>query len=148
VTLTNVLLAHVAKASAMVVLPAAVLAWLLLGADAAIGLTGGAFITIADMTAMIFLFGELLRSGPSRERKILYTILIVLKLVVVGALLWLALSRFGLSPLGVVLGIGVGLLATVIGASWGSSSRAGQEAIAKAEADIAKEMEDSSNQVR
>jgi len=147
-TLTNVLLAHVAKASLMVVLPATALVWLLFGDSAAIGLLGGALITIGDMTAMIYLFGELLNAARSRERKVFLSILIVLKLTVVGGLLWLALSRLDLSPLGVVLGIGVGLLATVIGASWGSASRAGQEAIAQAEADIAKEMEDSGDQTR
>jgi hypothetical protein len=147
-TLTNVLLAHVAKASLMVVLPAALLVWLLLGANAAVGLIGGALITVGDMTAMIYLFGDLLRPSTTKQRKVLVAVLISAKLVVVGAVLWLALSRFGLSPLGVVLGIGAGLIATVAGASWGSSSRAGQEAIARAERDIAKEMEDSGNQTR
>ena len=147
-TLTNVLLSHVVKASAMVVLPAALIVWLFLGANAAVGLIGGAVITIGDMTAMIYLFGDILRPNITRERKILLAVLIGVKLVVVAAILWLALSELGLSPLGVVLGIGVGLLATIIGASWGSSSRAGQEAIARAEADIAKEMEDSGDQTR
>ena len=100
------------------------------------------------MAAMVYLFSELLRASQSKERKILLAILIGAKLVVVGGLLWLALTKLSVSPLGIVLGIGVGLVATVVGVSWGSASRAGQEAIARAEAEIAKEMEDSGDQTR
>jgi hypothetical protein len=147
-TLTQVLLRYVLKASLIIVGISALFVGIFFGLDAAIGTIVGAALSIGDAAAMIYLIGELLSPARFGTRKVVLTAILVLKLAVVGGLLWLAVDRFGVSGLGLVLGIGIGLTATVIGASRGSASQAGQQAIARAESMIAKEMEDSGNQTR
>jgi hypothetical protein len=147
-TLSQVLLRYVFRASLFVVGIAAVLAALAIGLDAAMGLVVGAVLSIGDAAAMIFIVGELLAPSGGGARKAFLGALLAAKLVVVGALLWISYDKFGVSGLGLVLGIGVGLTATIIGVARGSASSAGQEAIARAESAIAKEMEDSRNQTR
>ncbi len=147
-TLTQVILRHVLKVALIVVSSAFALTWLLLGFEVAVGTLIGAMLSIGDASGMIYLVGDLMRPGRPAARKVVMTVVLVLKLTVVGALLWVAVDRYGVSGLGLVLGIGVGLVATVVGASRGSASKAGQDAIARAEALIAKEMEDSGPQTR
>jgi len=147
-TLSQVLLRYVFKASLIVVGIASVLTALAFGFDALIGMVVGAVVSIGDAAAMIFIVGELLSPSGSAARKGLLALLFAAKLVVVGGLLWISYDRFGVSGLGLLLGIGVGLTATIIGVARGSASSAGQEAMARAESAIAKEIEDSRNQTR
>jgi hypothetical protein len=147
-TLTQVLLRYVAKTSLLVVGIAAIFTWLFFGLDVAVGTVVGSAVSIGDAAGMIYLVGELLGPSQGGPRKAFLSLLLVVKLAVVGGLLWIAFDRFGVSGLGLVLGIGIGLTATVIGVSRGSASKAGQQAIARAESIIAKEMEDSRDQTR
>lgn len=146
--LTHVLLRYVLKTTLVVVPLAFAVTWIVLGLEAAIGLAVGAALSVGDAAGMIYLVGEVMSPSQPGSRKAVFTLLLVVKLTVVAALLWVAFARYGVSGLGLVLGIGVGLIATVAGASRGSASKAGQQAIARAEAGIAKEMEDSGDQTR
>jgi F0F1-type ATP synthase membrane subunit c/vacuolar-type H+-ATPase subunit K len=56
--------------------------------------------------------------------------------------LWLAFAVLQLSELGIVCGIGVALVSLVVGVNRGSSSAAGQKAMAEDEARIQQEMGD------
>jgi hypothetical protein len=142
--LTEVLLRHVLRTSLIAIAVASILAWLIAGIDTAVGLAVAAGLAVADAAGMIYLVGQILRPGAG-SRKAIFGLLLIVKLAVVGALLWVAVNRLALDGLGVVLGIAVGLVGTVVGANQGSTSKEGQDAIARAEAEI-QETEDNSSE--
>lgn len=137
--LTNVLLSHVVKTALVLVLPAFAVAWLALGPDAAVGLLVGAAVSGGDALGLIYLVGRMMEPNQSAPKKGIFALILVVKLVIVAGILYAAVLKLGVSQIGLVIGIGVGLTATVIGANRGSTSKAGQEAIARAEAEIARQ---------
>lgn len=137
--LTNVLLRHVVKTALVLLLPAFAVAWLALGGHAAFGLLIGAAVSVGDALGLIYLVGRMLEPGQSGPKKGIFALILVLKLVIVGGILYAAVLKLGVSQIGLVFGIGIGLTATVVGANRGSTSREGQAAMARAEAEIAQE---------
>jgi hypothetical protein len=125
-----------------ILLPAiAIVALLVLGGDAAIGVIIGGVLSLGDGLAIVWLAGELL--DPSRKtNKAALLIVLLLKLAVVGALLWASLAVWGISGLGVIIGLAAGLGALVFGVNRGSSSAAGRRAMEEAEARIREELGD------
>jgi hypothetical protein len=146
--MTPILLRSIVKTTAVILPIAIVIVALVLGIDHAIGVAVGGLLAFADGMGLVYLAGALLEpeslakttSGAKRS-KVVLSLLLVMKLVVVAFLLWAALSWLHVSGLGIVIGIGMALAGLVIGANRGSTSKAGQKAMADAEARIRAEMD-------
>lgn len=134
--LTHVLLRHVAKTASVLVLAAVSVTLIAADLPTAIGVLVGAALSLISGGGLIYFVGGLLDpGGPSQKKAVLGTLLVV-KFVVVAALLWAALNRFGVSGLGMVIGMAAGLASIVIGANRGSQSEEGLAAIKKAENEL------------
>ena len=142
--LTNVILSHVAKATAVILPPAVLVAYFTMGPDAALALAVGMGLSVGDAAGMIYLVGQMMDPTTGGSKKGIFGLLLVLKLTIVGGLLYYAAVIMGLHQLGIVVGIGLGLIATVFGANRGSTSEEGRAAIAEAE----KNIRDSEEQTR
>ena len=140
--MTRILLTHIATTGVVVVAIAMLAVGLAFGPEHLVGLAIGAVLAILDGAGIVVLAGRALEPGRSGQSKAMFLFLLFGKLAAVAALLWWVVSRLGVSNLGVVIGLGAGLASVVAGAQRGSTSREGQAAIAKAEAQIVEEMRD------
>jgi hypothetical protein len=146
---TPILLRYVVKTTAVLLPIAILIVAIALGLDHAVGVAVGGVLAFLDGLGLIYLAGGLLEpeelaktSHRPKQAKALLSVLLILKLIVVGFFLWAALSLLRVSGLGIVIGIGVALAALVIGANRGSTSKEGQKAMADAEERIRHDLED------
>jgi hypothetical protein len=139
--MTRILVVAVLRTAA-IVLPALAIAVLVaLGREHAIGVLVGGVLALLSGLGIVYLTGELL--DPVRKtNKVVLVLVLLFKLVFVVVLLWAALSVWSVSGLGVILGIGAGLGALVLGVSRGSSSPEAKRAMDEAEARIREELGD------
>lgn len=137
--LTRVLIDAVLRIALWVVPAAVILVALTLGTEHAIGVLIGAFLALGSSLGLVWIVGQLLDPRAKTSKGVLFSALIG-KLILVGALLWASLALWGISGLGIIIGIGGGVLCLVVGVNRGSSSPAGQTAMADAEAEIARDM--------
>lgn len=142
--LTNILLKHVFKLCGILIPLGTALGYLLLGSADALGVLAGSVLSALDGIGLIYLIGRLMDPKESSGRKWVLTAVLIAKLTLVVGLLWMALTTSGVGPLGVIIGIGLGLVATVAGASKGSSSEEGIRAIDE----MSKDFEDSDSESR
>lgn len=146
--LSQVLLRHMLRALLFFVGPAALLMGLVFGWDHAFGLIVGAGLIGLSVGGLVFIVGRLLDPTEPGGRKTAFTVLLVLKMTVVAVLLWLSMSRWGISGLGILFGIGVGLVAIQVGLVRGADSAEGKRAIDETETRIREELEDSEDESR
>src|SRR5881392_1795770 len=128
--MTRILILYLLQTAAVLIPGAAIIAWALLGRDVAVGLFVGALFALADGAGLVYLVGQLLEPNAKRSKGLLFTILFG-KLIFVAAALWVSLTFFDVSGLGIVLGVGVALAALVVGVNRGSSSADGKRAMAE-----------------
>ncbi len=146
--LNDVLLRHMIRSLVWLVGPAAILMGLIFGWDHAFGLVVGAAIIGLSVGGLVFIVGRLLDPTEASGRKTGFTILLMLKMTTVAALLWLSMSRWGVSGFGILFGIGVGLVAIQMGLVQGADSVEGKRAIEETEARIREEFGDSDDESR
>lgn len=139
--MTQVLLKYIVRFSLILIALATVVVAAALGAEEAIGVLVGGGLAFADGLGLVYLVGQLLEPGAKLSKPALFALLFM-KLVGTVALIWVALSVWRVSGLGVVIGIGTALAGLVLGANRGSSSPEGQRAMAEAEAGIREELGD------
>lgn len=145
---TRVLLASVFRAALWLIGLAVLIAYFGLSPRHAFGVLIGGVLFLVDGGGLVYLVGRLMDSGVSTSRKSALTLALVVKFVAVAALVYLSLFVWGVSGEGLLIGLGVGLASLVLGLTWGSSSPAGREAMAEAEAKIREEMGDNEDQSR
>ncbi len=146
--MTPILLRSIVKTTAVLLPIATLLVAVALGIDHALGVAVGGLLAFADGIGLVYLAGGLLEpesiaktTAGEKRSKVVLSLLLVAKLVIVAFLLWAALTWLHVSGLGIVIGIGIALAGLVIGANRGSTSKAGQKAMADAEAKIRAEMD-------
>lgn len=140
--LTRVLLADTAKAVAVVIGGGALVVALLAGGEAALAFLVGGLLVGGSGALQIWLVGFLLDPDQGTPQKVAAGLVLLFKLLLVGAILWGLLTRANPQPLGLLAGMAVGLGAVVFGVNRASNSEAGRSAIAEAEAKIREKMED------
>lgn len=140
--LTRVLLKFYFRFAAILFVFGFGLTYLLMGEAVSKGMLVGSLITMADGAVLIWVVGVLLDPNQSGGQKAVFGTVLLFKLVVIGALLWSALSVWGYDGLGLIIGVGLGMFSLVLGVNQGSSSPEGQRAIAEAEAKIEQQMRD------
>ena len=146
--LSQVLLRHMARALIMIVAPAAVLMAILFGFHHAFGLLVGSALIGVSVGGLVFIVGRLLDPTEETSRKSLFTLALVVKMTSVAGVLWLCMARWGVSGLGILFGIGLGLFAIQVGLIRGSSSDEGKRAMDESEARIREELGDSDEESR
>lgn len=146
--LTRVLLGHTAAAVAVVVGAGAAVTWLLAGSDAAVAFAIGGLLVGGSGALQVWLVGFLLDPDQGTPQKAAAGLVLVFKLVLVGAILWGLLTRTHPEPLGLLVGMAVGLAAVVFGVNRGSASPGGVSAIEDAERKIREKMEDTEEEKR
>ena len=130
------------------VAPAAILMGLIFGWSHAFGLVVGASLISLSVGGLVFIVGRLLDPTEGSGRKGVFTFVLILKMTVVAGLLWLSMNRWGISGLGILFGIGVGLVAVQMGLVQGAGSAEGKRAIEETEARIREELGDSDDESR
>ena len=146
--LSSVLLKHVFRLAAVLIGLAAIAAAGLFGWPAAVAVVVGGLIMVLDGAALVYLVGRLMDPTLPGAKKGIFTLILVLKLAIVAGILWTALTYLGSDGVGILLGLGAGLVALVLGVNQGSASAEGEEAIRDAEAKIAEEMGDNETEMR
>lgn len=96
--------------------------------DLAIGALAGGALMLGSMAGLVFFVADLLDSQSGGNKKLSAGLGLVLKLILVGGLLF-ALLQSGLSPLGLLLGLGVTLFSGTMGLHRASQSKAGLAAM-------------------
>ncbi len=146
--LSNVLLTHLLRAALILVGLSTAGAYFILGESAALGVLVGGLLTSALGAGQIWFVGKLLGSDTPSGQKAGLGFLLFLKLFAAGGILWLCLSIWQISGLGMIIGMAAGLGALMIGAQSGAASKEGLAAIAHAEERIAEEMGDKQEESR
>ncbi len=144
--LSQILIRHIVRWIAMLALLAAVLTSAVFGWSSAVGVLVGAALIGVSCIGLVLIVGRLLDPTRSTVQKATVAILLVAKMTVIGGVLYLCLVRWGVSPLGLVLGIGTGLVAIQTGLVRGSASDEGKRAIEETEARIREELGDSNDE--
>lgn len=96
--------------------------------DLAIAALAGGALMLLSMAGLVFFVADLLDSQSGGNKKLSAGLGLVLKLILVGGLLF-ALLQSGLSPLGLLLGLGVTLFSATMGLHRASQSKAGLAAM-------------------
>lgn len=146
--LSAVLLRHMIRSLLGVVAPFAVLTGLLFGWAHAFGLVVGAALIGTSVGGLVYIVGRITDPTEPSTRKSALSLVLMLKMAAVGAVLWLCLGRWGVSPLGILFGIALGLLASLLGVSSGAASAEGKRAMDATEARIREELGDSDEESR
>ncbi len=109
------------------------------GRDGALGVLVGGGIIFVSGSGLIFGISNLLDPTTTGKVKSGLGLMLVHKFMVVIALLYMALEM-GVDLLGLMAGMGLGLTGLTLGVSWATQSKEGQDAIAAAEARIARDL--------
>ncbi|MGF1511541.1 MAG: hypothetical protein ACFB9M_18765 [Myxococcota bacterium] len=127
--LSQILTKAILRMALVLAVPAGCLGFLTDGFGLSVGLLVGAGLAVGSGVGLVWLAQRLLTPDGTVT---VAAVLLGLKLGVVLAGAWLALTL--VDPLGFTIGLGVGLLAVVLGAQNGQASEEGQRAIAAQEA--------------
>lgn len=138
--LTRVLLRYGLSTAALVLIAAAAIVYFAFGEGHVLGVLIGGALVVLDGAGLVYLVGRLMDQDTSVAKKSVFTLILVVKLAVVGGLLWWSLQQF--SGLGILIGIGAGLTGLIVGLSRGSTSAEGQAAMEQEEARIREETKD------
>lgn len=138
--LTRVLLRYGLSTAALVLIAAAAIVYFAFGEGHVLGVLVGGALVVLDGAGLVYLVGRLMDQDTSVAKKSVFTLILVVKLAVVGGLLWWSLQHF--SGLGILIGIGVGLTGLIVGLSRGSTSAEGRAAMDLEEARIREETKD------
>jgi hypothetical protein len=145
--LANVLLTYALRYVAIGVGAVALVLTFVMGPNAGLGVMVGGGIIVLSGGGLVLIVGRLLDPTVSSTTKGVFTLVLVGKLTIVAGLLWACLSIWAIDQLGLLIGMGVGLGALVLGLNRGSTSEAGQAAIRAAEERIAQEMGDDEDEM-
>jgi uncharacterized membrane protein len=115
---TNLLLKYGSRHALIAVAIAALVCFVALGEGASLGAIAGGLLATLNFLGLIFVIGRLLDTRVPNKKKLGFSLLLMGKLGVAGLLFWAALERYGLSPVGILIGIG----AAVLGFTWGLKS--------------------------
>ena len=137
--MTGVLLRFGAKTCAVAVGLAFLVGFIALGESGAVATAFGGALTALNFLGLVYVIGRLLDARVTSRRKLALSLALLCKMAVVGILLWLGLTRFGLDPLGLVIGIGAAILGFTLGLARGSASPEGKSAMAAEEARLREE---------
>ncbi|MBK6689743.1 MAG: hypothetical protein IPG45_35080 [Deltaproteobacteria bacterium] len=138
--LTRVLLRYGLSTAALVLALAGAIVFFAFGEAHVLGVLVGGALVVLDGAGLVYLVGRLMDQDTSVAKKSVFTLILVVKLAVVGGLLWWSLQRF--SGLGILIGIAVGLTGLIVGLSRGSTSKEGLAAMDQEAARIREETED------
>lgn len=141
--LTQVLLRYFLRFAVGFIGVATVVTYLALGGRPAVGALAGGTLMIVSGFGLVYGVGRLLDPTVGSTTKTGLILILLFKLTLMAALLWLFLSVLGVDGLGLLIGMGAGLMGLVIGLNLGSTSAEGLRAMEEAQARIAQEMGDS-----
>lgn len=116
----KILLQHAGAMSALVVLPASALAYLL-GRSEALGLFLGGSIAALDFLGIVYLIGGLLAPDATSSAKLTLGMAFGAKLLLVALSLWWTV-RIGASGIGIGLGIVLAIIGFTLGMLRGSAA--------------------------
>lgn len=136
--LTRVLLVHMFWSAVVVLALAALVGGLLGGLEVAGAVLLGGALVAGSGAGQIWLVGQIMDPAQGTPQKAMAGLMLVFKLVVVGAALWWILSTLQPDGLGLVGGMCAGLASLVFGLNRGSMSQEGQAAMNAAEEEIAR----------
>ncbi|MEO1334702.1 MAG: hypothetical protein AAFV29_03625 [Myxococcota bacterium] len=146
--MSEVLLRYIVRSVALIALPGFVLLGLIAGWAHAFGLLFGAVLITVSVGGLIYIVSRLLDPTASGQLKAVLGFALLLKVTFVAGVLWLGMSTWGISVLGIVFGLGSGLAGIMVGLVVGAASAEGKRAIDEAEARIREEMGDSDDESR
>ncbi|MCK6544397.1 hypothetical protein L6R52_00875 [Myxococcota bacterium] len=138
--MTRVLIDAVLRVAMFVFPITIVLIVLVFGSEHALGVVVGGVLALGSGLGLVYLTTKLLDPRTKKSKGAMMGMLVG-KLAAVALLLWIALAVAGISGLGIIFGVGASVLSMVVGLNQGSSSPAGQRAMAEDEAEIARELE-------
>lgn len=140
--MTPVLIRYGGRATGLGVLAGTLISWLFFGESHGLGALLGGTVAGLDFLGLIILVVRLLDPLMPTRSKAKLLIIIVLKLAVVGLLLFVVVTRLPVEPLGVILGVAGALGGFTLGITQAVSSAEGQAAMAEQERRIREEMGD------
>lgn len=146
--LTQVLLRHMLRTAAVIVGVGAALGFLFGGFELAGAIALGGILVGGSGALQIWLVGILFDPDQGTPQKLVVGVLLMLKLLFVGVILWAALTRWNPHQVGLLIGMGLGLVSLVAGVSRGSTSREGLDAMEAEERKIAEKMGDTEEEKR
>jgi hypothetical protein len=120
-------------ASGVTVALAFLLVWFGFGESDALGVLLGGAIAAVNFLGLVYLVGDMLGGRSSPRKTGINVLLLLLKLTVGAVVLWLALTRWQVSGLGVVVGIGAAILGFTVGMNRAIASPEGRHAIEEEE---------------